>query len=71
MAAAAGTNENMREMARVIAWGNWLANFKADNPTATEEEINAAWKVVRDTQIMAGRRAIKALDKAGYAIVAK
>jgi hypothetical protein len=60
---------NSREIARTIAWGAWLSNFKASNPDADQAAINSAWKEVRDEQIVAGRRAINALEKAGYAIV--
>ncbi|MDO6481142.1 hypothetical protein [Shimia thalassica] len=64
------TTLNMREIARVIGWGTWLANYKLSNPEVTQDQISDAWKAVREEQISVGRRGLKALEKAGFKVVA-
>ncbi|MCJ7874675.1 hypothetical protein Q4577_02430 [Marinovum sp. 2_MG-2023] len=59
-----------RRVARTIARNFWRVEFKAANPGASKEELNAAWKSARKASTKAGRAAIRALEKSGFTISA-
>lgn len=60
--------KEFREIGKLIGFGVWKHSYRISNPTATAEERSKAWEEVRETQIKAGRKALKALKDAGFTV---
>ncbi|QBF34268.1 hypothetical protein [Thalassococcus sp. S3] len=64
----AATKER-RDIARLIAWGTWLTEFKMSNPDATEAERKASWEAVRSDRMKGGFRALESLERGNFKVV--
>lgn len=60
--------KEFREAAKQIAYGVWKHNFRIANPQASDEERKKAWDEAREVQVKAGKKALQALQKAGFAV---
>lgn len=61
--------KQFREISKRIGYGVWKYNFSSAHPDATNEERAKAWDEARESQVKAGKRALRALEKDGYKIV--
>ena len=57
-----------RRVARLMGRTAWFMEFKAQNPKASKEERDAAWKTARKAATKRGSRLLSALEKKGYAL---
>lgn len=55
-----------RRVARLIGRTAWFQEFKEQNPKATKEEREAAWKDARKGATKRGARVLNVLTKRGY-----
>lgn len=55
-----------RRVARLIGRTAWFQEFKEQNPSATKEEREAAWKDARKGATKRGSRLLRVLTKKGY-----
>lgn len=56
---------------RTIGRGVWMTGYKAEHPTATKAERQAAWNEARKDFTKIGMKALKTLEKTGYEVVEK
>lgn len=57
-----------RRVARLMGRTAWYIDYKAQNPKASKEDREAAWKVARKTATKRGSRLLRALEKKGYGL---
>jgi len=57
-----------RRVARLLGRTSWFQEYKAQNPTATKEERDAAWKDARKEATKRGSRLMKVLTKRGFSV---
>lgn len=57
-----------RQAARVIARNLWIRDFKAENPKASKEDIDSAWKDVRTAQVDNVMKGVRAAERSGLKI---
>ena len=58
-----------RQAARVIARNMWVREYKAENPDASTETLDAAWKELRSDRVDLVMKAVRAAERSGLKIV--
>ena len=58
-----------RKAAQAIAFETWRQDWRRAHPEATRAERDAAWEIVRGDELKKARRALAALDRAGFKVV--
>lgn len=54
---------------RTIGRGVWMTGYLAENPDASRDDIQIAWKEARSDFSKIGMRALKTLERAGMKVV--
>ncbi|WP_243613193.1 hypothetical protein [Shimia aestuarii] len=57
-----------RRVARLIGRTAWFQEFRAQHPTASKQERDAAWKDARKAATKRGARLVRVLAKKGYSL---
>jgi hypothetical protein len=59
-----------RRAAKILAFYTWRQDWTAANPSATKDDLQAAWSAVSGPELRKARKAIKRLEKGGFKLVA-